>query len=83
MDAVTHAPEIDRPGLAWFNVPGPLSLQALRGKLVILDFWTSCCINCMHVIPSLRRVEEAFPDEVAVIGVHSPKFPAFGRDRLA
>jgi sugar lactone lactonase YvrE/thiol-disulfide isomerase/thioredoxin len=71
-----HAPEIDRPGLTWFNTPAPLGLKALAGKLVILDFWTFCCINCMHIIPTLKRVEEAFPDEVVVIGVHSPKFPA-------
>ncbi|MBI3452865.1 MAG: redoxin domain-containing protein, partial [Rhodospirillales bacterium] len=71
-----RAPEIDLPGLVWFNTPGPLSLAALRGKLVILDFWTFCCINCMHILPSLRRVEEAFPETVAVIGVHSPKFAA-------
>lgn len=71
-----RAPEIDRPGIHWFNVPSPLSLSALRGKLVILDFWTFCCINCLHVLPTLRRVEEAFPEEVAVIGVHSPKFAA-------
>ncbi len=71
-----EAPEIDRPGLRWFNIPRPLSLAALRGRFVILDFWTFCCINCMHVLPSLRRVEEAFPEEVAVIGVHSPKFIA-------
>jgi thiol-disulfide isomerase/thioredoxin len=71
-----RAPEIDRPGLQWFNVPGPLSLAGLRGRLVILDFWTFCCINCLHVLPTLRRVEEAFPEEVVVVGVHSPKFPA-------
>ncbi len=71
-----HAPEIDRPGFEWFNVAEPLSLERVRGKLVILDFWTYCCINCMQVLPSLRRVEEVFPDEVVVIGVHSPKFAA-------
>ncbi|MEE9250667.1 MAG: thioredoxin-like domain-containing protein, partial [Alphaproteobacteria bacterium] len=74
-DAV-RAPEIDRPGLEWFNVPGPLSLAMLEGKLVILDFWTFCCINCMHMLATLSRIEEAFPEEVAVIGVHSPKFAA-------
>jgi len=72
----TRAPEINRPGLVWFNTDKPLSLADLRGRLVILDFWTFCCINCMHILPILRRVEEAFPDEVAVIGVHSPKFAA-------
>ena len=72
----TRAPEIDRAGLSWFNTDKPLSIKALAGRLVILDFWTFCCINCMHILPILRRVEEAFPDEVAVIGVHSPKFAA-------
>lgn len=76
MGSVVHAPEIDRPGLQWFNVPRPLSLADLAGKLVILDFWTFCCINCMHIIPILQRIEEAFPNEVVVIGVHSPKFAA-------
>lgn len=71
-----RAPEINRPGLEWFNVPEPLSLSKLAGRLVILDFWTFCCINCMQVLPTLRRVEEAFPEDVVVIGVHSPKFEA-------
>ncbi len=73
-DAPVRAPEIARPAMTWFNVAAPLSLADLRGRIVILDFWTFCCINCMHVLPSLHRVEQAFPDEVAVIGVHSPKF---------
>lgn len=76
MAKIIHAPEIDRPGLTWLNVSQPLSLATLAGKLVILDFWTFCCINCMHVIPILRRVEDAYPDDVVVIGVHSPKFTA-------
>ncbi len=68
------APPIDRAGLAWLNVAAPVALKDLRGKLVILDFWTFCCINCMHVLPILRRIEDRWPREVAVIGVHSPKF---------
>jgi thiol-disulfide isomerase/thioredoxin len=74
--AKVRAPEIARPGLRWFNVPAPLSLADLAGKLVILDFWTLCCINCIQLLPALKRVEEAFPRDVVVIGVHSPKFPA-------
>ena len=74
--AAVRAPEIDRPGLVWFNVSEPLSLADLRGKLVILDFWTFCCVNCLHILPTLRRLEQAFPEDVAVIGVHSPKFAA-------
>lgn len=74
--APVRAPELDVPGVIWLNVPEAHSLTALRGKLVILDFWTLGCINCIHIVPTLRRVEEAFPDEVVVIGVHSPKFAA-------
>jgi DNA-binding beta-propeller fold protein YncE len=48
----------------------------LRGKLILLDFWTYCCINCMHVAPNLRELERRHPDELVVIGVHSAKFPA-------
>ncbi len=70
-----RAPEFPA-GLDWLNVPGPLSLQALRGKVVIFDFWTFCCINCHHVLPQLRKLEERFPSELVVIGVHSPKFHA-------
>ena len=74
--AVVNAPELDRPGLQWFNVAAPLSLADLSGKLVLLDFWTFCCINCLHVIPTLKAVEQAFPESLVVIGVHSPKFAA-------
>lgn len=76
MYGLARAPELDRPGFTWFNVDTPLGLADLRGRLVILDFWTFCCINCLHVMPTLRRLEERFPDEAVVIGVHSPKFPA-------
>jgi len=76
MQGLTRAPEIDRPGFEWFNVSAPLRLADLRGRMVILDFWTFCCVNCLHVVPTLSRLEQAFPDELVVIGVHSPKFPA-------
>jgi thiol-disulfide isomerase/thioredoxin len=72
--AEMDAPEIARPGLKWFNVAAPLPIASLRGRIVILDFWTEGCINCIQIIPTLRRIEERFPDEVVVIGVHSPKF---------
>src|SRR6201995_425312 len=70
----TTAPEIAQPGLQWFNVAKPIPIESLRGRIVILDFWTEGCINCIHIIPILRGIEEKFPDKVAVIGVHSPKF---------
>ena len=61
-------------GVEWLNTPAPLSLGDFAGKLLVLDFWTYCCINCMHIIPALRRLERHFPNEIAVVGVHSPKF---------
>jgi thiol-disulfide isomerase/thioredoxin len=70
-----HAPKLNAQDLPWFNVKAPLDLSDLAGKLVILDFWTFCCINCIHIIPTLKRIEKKFPDSVVVIGVHSPKFP--------
>ncbi|MCR9257398.1 MAG: thioredoxin-like domain-containing protein [Alphaproteobacteria bacterium] len=73
---IVRAPEIDREGLTWLNTDRPLSLADADGKLLILDFWTYCCVNCYHVLPTLKRVEETFPDDVLVIGVHSPKFEA-------
>ncbi|RMD70135.1 MAG: thiol-disulfide isomerase, partial [Gammaproteobacteria bacterium] len=61
-------------GLPWLNVSRPLTMKDLRGKVVILDFWTYGCINCMHILPDLRRLEKRFGHKLAIIGVHSPKF---------
>lgn len=71
-----EAPAPDFPAeLDWLNVSRPLSLtQDLRGKIVVLDFWTQGCINCIHVIPDLKRLEAEYPDSVVVIGVHWAKF---------
>ncbi|XP_016953346.1 NHL repeat-containing protein 2 [Drosophila biarmipes] len=62
--------------LEWFNVTGPISLKDLKGKIIVLDFFTYCCINCIHVLQELRCLEEQFPIEsgLLVIGVHSAKF---------
>ncbi|MBI4586454.1 MAG: hypothetical protein HY717_20785 [Planctomycetes bacterium] len=62
-------------GKEWFNSP-PLSFKKeLLGKITILDFWTYCCINCMHVLPELAALEEKYAGyPVAFIGVHSAKF---------
>ena len=68
-----HAPDLTG-AVDWLNVPRPLSLKDLRGKVVLLDFWTYGCVNCMHVIPELRRLEEKYRNELVVIGVHSAKF---------
>lgn len=58
----------------WLNVPGRLSLAALRGKVVLLDFWTYGCVNCMHLMPVHRRLEEKYRDELVIVGIHSAKF---------
>ncbi len=69
------APAIEFPaGLEWLNTATPLSLNQLKGKVVLLDFWTYGCINCIHIIPDLKRLEEEYPNELVVIGVHSAKF---------
>src|SRR5215218_6913967 len=62
-------------GRNWLNTGGKsLDLEALRGKIVLLDFWTFCCINCLHVLDELRPLEEQYADVLVIIGVHSPKF---------
>ena len=62
-------------GRGWLNTGGrSLTLEELRGKIVLLDFWTFCCINCLHVIDELRPLEEKYHDVLVTIGVHSPKF---------
>ncbi|MEO9239174.1 MAG: thioredoxin-like domain-containing protein, partial [Jatrophihabitantaceae bacterium] len=77
--AKVRAPEF--PSGSWFNSDRPLSLRELRGKLVLLDFWTFCCANCLHVIDELRELESEFADELVIIGVHSPKFEHEKSDR--
>ena len=67
------APSLDG-AIAWLNVAAPISMAQLRGKVVILDFWTYGCINCMHILRDLKTLEQRFPDELVVVGVHSPKF---------
>jgi DNA-binding beta-propeller fold protein YncE len=61
-------------GGEWVNVAKPIALADLRGRYVLLDFWTYCCINCMHVLPELKKLEHAFPNELVVVGIHSAKF---------
>ncbi|MEU3902383.1 NHL domain-containing thioredoxin family protein [Streptomyces goshikiensis] len=72
--ARVRAPELIGEG-GWLNTGGKdLTLADLRGRIVILDFWTFCCINCLHVLDELRELEEKHRDTVVIIGVHSPKF---------
>lgn len=67
------APDLDG-AVAWLNVASPISMAQLRGKVVVLDFWTYGCVNCMHILRDLKTLEQRFPDELVVVGIHSPKF---------
>ncbi|XP_059155942.1 NHL repeat-containing protein 2-like isoform X2 [Physella acuta] len=74
-DDIFHVKDIKC--LDWLNVSSPLSIKNnLKGHIIVLDFFTYCCINCMHILPDLEIVEQKFPHEsgVAVVGVHSAKF---------
>ena len=76
-DAATRvrlrAPEL--VGRGWLNTGGEaLTLAGLRGRVVVLDFWTFCCVNCLHVLDELRPLQDAYADSVVLIGVHCPKF---------
>ncbi|MEU0968070.1 NHL domain-containing thioredoxin family protein [Streptomyces sp. NPDC005917] len=72
--ARVRAPELIGRG-GWINTGDrKLSLAELRGRIVIVDFWTFCCVNCLHVLDELRELEERHRDTVVIIGVHSPKF---------
>jgi cytochrome c biogenesis protein CcdA/thiol-disulfide isomerase/thioredoxin len=65
---------------AWLN-SGPLTMKELRGKVVVIDFWTYSCINCLRTLPYLKRWDEAYRhDGLVLVGVHTPEF-AFERER--
>ncbi|XP_075071737.1 NHL repeat-containing protein 2 [Mixophyes fleayi] len=75
--AELRVPEFS-PGLEWLNTEGSISLHGdLRGKVAVLDFFTYCCINCMHILPDLHALEQQHQDTdgLVIIGVHSAKFP--------
>ncbi|WP_030987994.1 NHL domain-containing thioredoxin family protein [Streptomyces sp. NRRL S-1813] len=72
--ARVRAPELIGKG-GWLNTGNKdLTLSDLRGRIVVLDFWTFCCVNCLHVLDELRELEERHRDTVVIVGVHSPKF---------
>lgn len=77
-DSMRYAGKVNAPdfpqGAPWLNVSAPLSIKDLRGKIVLLDFWTYCCINCIHILPDLKKLEAKYANELVVIGVHSGKF---------
>ncbi|KAA9395370.1 redoxin domain-containing protein [Kocuria coralli] len=75
MTAISRVRASELTGRAWLNTGGEdLDWQKLRGKIVILDFWSFCCINCLHVLDELRPLEERYSDVLVTVGVHSPKF---------
>lgn len=68
-----RAPELR--GRGWLNTGGrELSVPDFRGRFLLLDFWTFCCVNCLHVLDELRPLEEKYDGELVIVGVHSPKF---------
>jgi sugar lactone lactonase YvrE len=70
-----HAPDLPTDVL-WLNVARPLTPADLSGRVVVLNFWTSCSINCLHTLPVLERLWRKLVGEPFLfIGVHSPKFP--------
>ncbi|MCU0527277.1 MAG: redoxin domain-containing protein [Elainella sp. Prado103] len=71
--ACIRAPELPQD-FSWLNTDQPLSLKSLRGRVVLLDFWTYGCINCLHILPDLRYLEAKYPEHLTVIGIHSAKF---------
>jgi cytochrome c biogenesis protein CcdA/thiol-disulfide isomerase/thioredoxin len=63
---------------SWFNTPGdrPLTMKRLRGKVVLIDFWTYSCINCIRTLPYLNAWNKRYAkDGLVIVGVHTPEFP--------
>lgn len=59
----------------WLNSP-PLKMEELRGKVVLVDFWTYSCINCVNTLPYVKQWHEKYKDQgLVVVGVHTPEFP--------
>jgi thiol-disulfide isomerase/thioredoxin len=73
MQPRVRAPEFPQNRI-WLNSDHPLFLKDLKGRVVLLDFWTYCCINCLHILPDLKYLENKYKDSLTVIGVHSAKF---------
>ena len=81
LKVIGRAPEIQGTQ-RWFNTPGgrALTLRSLRGRVVLIDFWTYSCINCLRTLPALRAWDGRYRrDGLTIIGMHAPEFP-FERD---
>jgi sugar lactone lactonase YvrE/cytochrome oxidase Cu insertion factor (SCO1/SenC/PrrC family) len=69
-----RAPDVNQAE-GWLNTDRPLSMKDLKGQVVVLDFWAYCCVNCMHMFPDLKYLEDKYKNEpVVIIGIHSGKF---------
>lgn len=73
MNARVAAPELP-PALEWINTDQSPTLDALRGRIVLINFWTYDCVNCINLLPDLRYFENKYHDGLSVIGVHAPKY---------
>jgi len=74
-DDPKRGPRLDfTGGTDWLNVDKAINPGDLKGRIVLVDFWTLCCINCIHTLPDLAKLEAKYPGVLVVIGVHSPKF---------
>ncbi|AVQ44450.1 thioredoxin-like domain-containing protein [Clostridium botulinum] len=71
-NARVHAPNFPMT-IEWIGAK-KTNLDKLKNRVIVLDFWTFCCINCIHVIEDLKYLEEKYKNKLQVIGVHSPKF---------
>ena len=65
--------------IIWLNIRVLLTISGLQGKIVLLEFWTYCCINCLPVLPELKTREHKYHEEPVVIGVPSGKFMNVGQ----
>lgn len=73
--AETHYETLANGGAGgWLNVTRPPTEEDMKGRLLLLDFWTYGCVNCMQVVPDLSYLEEKYSDKLLVIGVHSAKY---------
>ncbi len=63
---------------SWLNTDGPLTLESLRGRVILLNFWTFTCYNCRNAIPSLVAFDRAYRERgLTLIGIHTPEFPPY------
>src|SRR4051795_3412915 len=76
VNATRAPPGKDPPAdLEWVNATRAPQLAELRGRVILLWFWTYDCVNCWSVVPDLRFLEDKYHDGLTVIGVHCPKYP--------